>query len=98
MVWLRRELPALQVGGFEWVVRGTGGLLVYRRSAPDQRVVVAINTRRRPASVPPPAGVSWEPLLTTSGTGSRPAEPGSLQLAPNEAVVLREVGPATPRD
>jgi alpha-glucosidase len=91
MVWLRRRTPALQVGGFEWVVRGAGGLLVYRRTTPTERVVVAINVRRRSASVPPPPGVSWEPLLTTAGASSRPIEPGPMRLGPHEAVVLREV-------
>jgi alpha-glucosidase len=91
MVWLRRKSPALQVGGFEWVVRSIGGLLVYRRRTAEESMVVAINTRPRPRSVPLPPGVSWKPLLTTSGAGSRPQEPGPLQLGPNEAVVLLEI-------
>jgi alpha-glucosidase len=91
MLWLRRETPALQVGGFEWVIRGVDGLLVYRRRSADESVVVAINTTARPASVPPPAGVTWQPLLTTRGDGSRTADTGPWWLDGHEAIVVREV-------
>ena len=92
---LRRTLPALQTGSFRWVVRARDDVLAYRRDAPGESVLVAINLGPEPVSVPfgdpATAALTWQPLYSTdpSAAGRRPLEGVTLRLAGHEAVILR---------
>jgi alpha-glucosidase len=95
LIALRGTLPALQVGSFRWVVRARDHVLAYRRDAPGESVLVAINLGSEPVSVPfgdpATAALTWRPLYTTdpSGTGRLPLEGVAFRLAAHEAVILR---------
>lgn len=93
LIWLRKSSPALQTGDFAWEVRAQFGVLAYWRIAPDERVLVALNTRSKQTSVALPDDAGWQTLLTTFPGGFGPIERGTLPLRPYEAVVLRP-GPA----
>ena len=96
---LRRALPALEVGGFRWVVRARDEVLAYRRDAPGEAVLVAINLGIDPVAValedPATAALAWQTLLATAspaadGTSARaPLDGATLRLGPREAVILR---------
>jgi alpha-glucosidase len=90
LTWLRKSSAALQFGDFAWEVRARSGVLAYWRTAPEDRVLVAINTRPTPASVALPDDASWQILLTTSPAGAGPIGPGALRLRPYEALILRQ--------
>jgi hypothetical protein len=89
LIWLRKSSPALQIGDFAWEVRARSGVLAYWRTASDQRLLVAINTRSTPASFALPDDASRQVLFTTSPAGAGPIGPGALRLRPYEAVILR---------
>jgi len=89
LIWLRKSLPALQTGQFAWEVRARSGVLAYWRTSPDERLLVAINTRSTPASVTLPDDDGWRVLLTTSPAGIGPIQPGRIPLRAYEAVILR---------
>jgi hypothetical protein len=93
LIWLRKSSPALQIGDFAWEVRARSGVLAYWRTAPDERVLVAINTRATPTSVALTDDASWQVLFTTFPIGAGPIGPGALRLRPYEALILRQ-GPA----
>jgi alpha-glucosidase len=90
LIWLRRAEPALQVGGFEWVVRARDGVLAYRRTTPTQRILVAINLRPTRRAVDLHVGTARVLLSTATGSPTGPTN-GRLELRPDEAVILREV-------
>jgi glycosidase len=95
LIALRGTLPALQVGSFRWVVRARDDVLAYRRDAPGESVLVAINLGSEPVSVPfgdpATAALTWRPLYTTdsSAMGRLPLEGVAFRLAAHEAVILR---------
>ena len=89
LIWLRKSSPALQTGQFAWEVRARSGVLAYWRTAPDDRVLVAINTRPTPAAVTLPDAGEWQLLLSTSPDGVGPIQPGRVPLRAYEAVILR---------
>ena len=92
---LRRTLLPLQVGSFRWVIRARDEVLAYRRDAPGEAVLVAINLGAEPVSVafgdPATAALSWEPVYSTDphGAGRRPLDGIALRLGGREAVILR---------
>lgn len=90
---VRRTLPALQSGTFKWVVRARDDVLAYRRDAPGEAVLVAINLGAEAISVPladpKTASLAWEPVFSTVVSGRRPLEGLVLRLAAHEAVILR---------
>jgi glycosidase len=97
LVWLRRELPALTGGAFQWHVRGHDGVLAYLREAPDddgspgRRVLVAIATGRA-GGVVDLSTIPGRPvgLLSSLGPGVTPdLESGQLRLRALEAVLVR---------
>jgi alpha-glucosidase len=86
---LRRESPALNRGSFR-ALDGDGAL-IFERTAPEERLVVAVNVGQRPRTVPIPEG---EVVVATSVSREGPLVGGSVALGPNEAVVTRVGGPA----
>jgi len=90
LTWLRRSSTALQIGDFAWEVRARSGVLAYWRTAPAERVLVAINTRSTPAWFTLTDGGDWQVLLSTSPAGVGPIQPGALRLRPYEAIILRQ--------
>ena len=98
---VRRTLPALQTGAFRWVVRARDDVLAYRRDAPDEAVLVAINFSPEAISVPLTdpwtTSLAWEPRYSTIDSGRHPIEGLVLRLAAHEAVILRTpLGDASP--
>jgi alpha-glucosidase len=89
LTWLRKSSPALQIGDFAWEVRARSGVLAFWRTAPEDRVLVAINTRPTPGSINLPDDGEWQVLLSTSPDGVRPIQPGRIPLRAYEAVILR---------
>jgi glycosidase len=93
LIWLRKSSPALQTGDFAWEVRARSGVLAYWRTAHDERVLVAINTRASTASITLPDDASWLVLCTTALAPTGPVGPGALRLRPHEALILRRLSP-----
>ncbi|MEX0629515.1 MAG: alpha-glucosidase [Chloroflexota bacterium] len=89
LIWLRKASPALQAGQFAWEVRARSGVLAYWRRTPDERVLVAINTRSTPASVALPDAGNWQVLLSTSPAPTGPITAAALPLGPYQAAILR---------
>jgi glycosidase len=89
LTWLRKSSPALQIGDFAWEVRARSGVLAFWRTAPEDRVLVAINTRPTPGSINLPDDGEWQVLLSTSPDGVRLIQPGRISLRAYEAVILR---------
>jgi alpha-glucosidase len=89
LIWLRRASPALRSGSFEWESRARG-VLAYWRTAPEERVLVMINTRSWTATVPLRSGTGWEALASTYGPWAGTVAPGPIRLRAYEAVILRE--------
>ena len=85
---LRRTAAALQAGSFRWVIRARDDVLAYRRDAPGESVLVAINLGAEAMSVPfgdpATAALTWEPVYSTVG---------GRRSAPVEGMVLRLVRP-----
>jgi alpha-glucosidase len=90
LIWLRKSSPALQTGEFAWEVRGRLGVLAYWRTAPDEHLLVAINTRSTPAAVAVPEG-SWEVAFSTSPARAGQTGSGTVALDAYEAVILRPI-------
>ncbi len=90
---VRRALVALQMGSFRWVVRARGGVLAYRRDAPGEAVLVAINLEAEPTTValedPATAALTWRLAYSTAGEDRSPLEGATLDLLGREAVILR---------
>ena len=97
---VRDALPALQTGGFRWVVRGRDGVLAYRRDVDGadgadgetRPVLVAINLTGKPVHVPvddpDTTTTAWTPRLSTAGPLRPVIRDGLLGLRPDEAVIL----------
>jgi alpha-glucosidase len=89
LIWLRKSSPALQVGDFAWEVRGRLGVLAYWRTAPDDRLLVAINTRSTPAAVFVSEDGGWQVVFSTSPARAGHTGSGTVALDAYEAVILR---------
>ncbi len=91
LLWLRGASAALQTGTFRWLVAGEGGVLAYLREAPEERVLMALTTEGRAATVDL-GDVTGRPRLLLSSAGSSEAEviaQGRVSLRAREAVLLR---------
>ena len=86
---LRRSLPALHRGGFEFVDRLREDVLGYVRSTHNQRLLVVINFggSARTVDVRRLSG-SGKVLLSTQPTEVRDVDLGQLALRPNESLVI----------
>jgi alpha-glucosidase len=93
LIALRRRSPALLDGSYT-AIGEDPHVYAYRRAAPGQTAVVALNmsAERRAFKLPPPAGS--KPSAYSVALSSRPAHghgravSGELSLAPFEAVIL----------
>ena len=91
LLWLRGASAALQTGTFRWLVAGERGVLAYFREAPEERVLMALTTEDRAATVDL-GGVQGRPRLLLSSAGSseeRVIAEGRVNLRAREAVLLR---------
>jgi alpha-glucosidase len=91
LVWLRRTLPALQVGGMEWAAKGTDGALAYVRRTAGQTLLVALNFERRPVVVrlaEAAAAGRWRTLVSTHEEPREGLIGSRLSLRPLEAIVF----------
>ena len=95
LIWLRRELPALQVGAYRRL-RAPADVLAYLRVTDDEQLLVAVNTGQRAESVRltgHPRGGRWIRLLGTHDGGrANPLEHDDrtdVTLQPNEGLLLR---------
>jgi alpha-glucosidase len=90
---VRRTMLALQTGTFRWVVRARDDVLAYRRDAPGEAALVAINLSAEAISValtdPQTTTLVWQPSYSTVASGRHPIEGLVLRLAAHEAVILR---------
>ena len=90
---VRRTMLALQTGTFRWVVRARDDVLAYRRDAPGEAALVAINFSAEAISValtdPQTTTLVWQPSYSTVASGRHPIEGLVLRLAAHEAVILR---------
>jgi alpha-glucosidase len=93
LIAVRGTLIALQTGSFRWVVRARDGVLAYRRDAPGEAVLVAINFNAAPTVValedPASAALTWRTAYSTAGEDRAPLDGANLDLAGREAVILR---------
>ncbi len=93
LIAVRGALVALQTGSFRWVVRARDGVMAYRRDAPGEAVLVAINLNASPTTValedPASAALTWRMAYSTVRDHGAPLDGANLALAANEAVILR---------
>ncbi|HEY6014959.1 MAG TPA: alpha-amylase family glycosyl hydrolase [Candidatus Limnocylindrales bacterium] len=94
---LRAGMPALQVGAFELLPGAGSSIVAYRRTTPDQTLLVAINLSREATTWPvpvAPAGTCWRTALATGvevPAGGVRVEGGSIRLEADEAQILEAV-------
>jgi alpha-glucosidase len=87
---LRRATPALHRGDQALLAQPDADVLAYVRRAGDSKAVIALNFASRPASaaVPrAPDGGTWRVAFSTTGRPLAEELPGSVTLAPLEALV-----------
>ena len=93
LIAVRGTLVALQMGSFRWVVRARDGVLAYRRDAPGEAVLVAINLGAEPVTValedPATAALTWRTAYSTAGDDRTPLDGATLELRGREALILR---------
>lgn len=88
LIALRRETPALLAGGFQ-MLQKSDKLIVYERAANDQRLLVALNFSWEPQLLELEADRGhWRLVLSTDLGHEGDAVVGSLELRPEEGVVL----------
>jgi alpha-glucosidase len=86
LVRLRQEHPALVLGSYE-AVTVTDQVLVFARTAGDERLVVALNFGGERQTVTlPQAGLT--PLCSTASMPLQPFGSAELTLEPNEGLIL----------
>ncbi len=93
MIRLRRNSRALSEGSYRSEPGAPQDCLIFRREAPSQRMMVALNFAEGTRRINPPRGtvvLSSDPARIEGEVG------GALELAPNEGVVIELApGPAT---
>ena len=99
LIAARRSSPALSTGSFAWRP-APGGVLAWARRAGSDERFVAVNFADRPARVVLPAGTWAAEVGTGAGAGRGAATfggaatfEGAVDLAGDEALVLRPAGP-----
>ena len=91
LIQLRKQLPQLESGSYE-PIAAQGDLLLYRRRAEGEALVIALNLGAEPASVTSSAiGFGNEILLSTFLDRSGEAIEGGLDLRGNEGVIIGKV-------
>ncbi|MGH3329258.1 MAG: alpha-amylase family glycosyl hydrolase [Streptomycetales bacterium] len=90
LIWYRKNSPALRWGGYQAVPSAPPGVLAYLRSAPEERLLVALNTTDRPgvltARIAEGAHVE---LSTDPARELGPVPGGAVELGPDEGLVIR---------
>ncbi|MGW0804688.1 alpha-amylase family glycosyl hydrolase [Nonomuraea sp. NPDC002799] len=95
LISLRRASPALRRGGYRSLETGED-VFAYLRTAPEERLLVALNFTPRPVSVVLPELPATGRVEAATGareTGSA-ADLRPLSLGPDEGVIIRIEGPA----
>ncbi|MGH3344987.1 MAG: alpha-amylase family glycosyl hydrolase [Carbonactinosporaceae bacterium] len=90
LIWYRKGSPALRWGDYQAVPCAPRGVLAYLRSAPEERLLVALNTTDRPRALDVgrlAAGTRVE-LSTDPGRHPGPVPGGTVELGPDEGVVI----------
>jgi alpha-glucosidase len=88
LIQLRKQLPQLSGGGYE-PVAAQGDLLLYRRRAEAEPLIIALNLGAEPASVTSSAiGFGNEILLSTFLDRKGESIEGALDLRGNEGVII----------
>ena len=87
IIKLRREKPALHRGDFVLLTRQPKEALAYLRQTSEQSILVAMNFKDYPVSIPETSPGKWNMLFSTFRT-STPANAQNLDLAPYEVLIL----------
>jgi alpha-glucosidase len=91
LIALRREHPALQSGDFQPLLTKPQQVLVYLRQTSEQKIMVALNFREKPAGVLLSQTVGdggWQILLSTAEREGTIDLTDRLELAPYEVCLL----------
>jgi alpha-glucosidase len=86
LIDLRRQEPALGVGGYE-PVDAAGPILAYLRRHRDRRLLIALNLGAEPATLQMPA-TGDRVLLSTHLDRDEPVKGHSLQLRADEGLIV----------
>jgi alpha-glucosidase len=88
LIKLRKQLPQLVAGAYE-PIAAQGDLLLYRRRAEGEALIIALNLGAEPASITSSAiGFGSEILLSTFLDRQRERVEGVLDLRGNEGVIV----------
>lgn len=95
LIRVRRESPALRSGSYAVLEGVPHSVFAYVRASGDERIAVLLNFASRPVRFRLPAMLlpadGWTRLLSTHGGRTEPPDPGSITLAPNEALLLTSI-------
>jgi alpha-glucosidase len=87
LIALRRSSPALTLGAYA-PVSAEGGVLVFRRVADSERILVALNFTNQPQAANLPAG-DWTAVCSTASAKQPLGQGDRLELGPDEGTILR---------
>lgn len=93
LIRLRREVPALRNGMLIPLIYDPRSLLAYLRKTKDQTILVVLNFRNWPnrlALSGTISGPQWRCLYSSQNRDVDLLTPRTLQLAPNEALILEQ--------
>jgi alpha-glucosidase len=91
LIALRRENPTLRRGDFQPLIAKPREALLYLRQTSEQKLLVAMNFRNKPAHIPLAQTVSnrnWQVLLSTSRNEASFKLADQLELASYEVLLL----------
>ncbi|GEP11562.1 alpha-amylase family glycosyl hydrolase [Methylobacterium gnaphalii] len=94
LLWLRRDHAPLSTGSYRTVSLAdelAGNLFIYERFKDDACLRIALNFGDRSQRHALPDGTTWTVLLSSRSGRSGAREAGSLELGPNEGVILAPV-------
>jgi alpha-glucosidase len=93
LIKLRRDTPALQRGDFTLLTTQPKDALAYIRNTEQQKILVALNFKDRPAGTENVPAGKWNTLFSTNREPESTVvmQAGVLQLAPCEALILENV-------